>query len=274
MSNEIAPGARPAKVLVRGVALSVGAPSGFVAHYLALVQAKRGGMIFAPDMSLLRRATQDQRLQAAFAKAAFAANDGAPVALAARWLSGVKTPRLRGVDLMRQAFAAGGPDVRHFFLGGTQAALDTLAGQMAAQPNFTLAGTYSPPFTSFEAMDLAGIETRLLAARPDVVWVFLGAPKQELFSMSMHARMPGTLFMAVGAALDFATKPGREAPLAMQKLGLEWAWRLVSEPKRLWRRYITTVPLGFLLLCEVAGLACFRALSGGRRRHLLSEPAS
>lgn len=268
-----APGARPAKVLIRGVSLSVGQPGAFLAHYLALLGEKRGGMIFAPDMSLLRRATQDQRLQAAFSQAAFAANDGSPVALAAGLLSGVSTPRFRGVDLMRQAFSASTSDVRHFFLGGTQAALEALAAQISSQPNVTLAGYHSPPFAPFEAMDLEAMAERLTLAQCHVVWVFLGAPKQELVCAALHARLPGMVFVAVGAALDFATQPGREAPKVMQSFGLEWAWRLFSEPKRLWRRYIATVPLGALLLLEVAVLACLRALSGGRGRYLLHEPA-
>ncbi len=265
--------ARPAKVLVRGVALSLGPPSGFLAHYEALVAAKRGGMIFAPDMSLLRRATKDARLREAFAQAAFCVNDGSPVALAAGLLSGVETPRFRGVDLMRAGFAASDPGVRHYFLGGTQAALEALVARIASLPNVTLAGYHSPPFTPFEDMDLPAIAARLKAAQPRVVWVFLGAPKQELVCAALHARLPGIVFVAVGAALDFATKPGREAPRVMQSFGLEWAWRLLSEPKRLWRRYIATVPLGALLLLEVAVLACLRALGGGRGRYLLHEPA-
>lgn len=268
-----APGARPAKVLMRGVSLSVGQPCAFLAHYLALLNEKQGGMIFAPDMSLIRRATKDQRLQAAFAQAAFAINDGAPVALAAGLLSGVATPRFRGVDLMRQAFAASTLDVRHFFLGGSQQALDALAAQVKDQPNITLAGVYSPPFTPFEAMDLGAMAERLTAAQCHVVWVFLGAPKQEWVCAALHARLPGMIFVAVGAALDFATQPGREAPRAVQKLGLEWGWRLLKEPKRLWRRYIATVPLGLLLLVDVAARASVRALTGGRRRFLIGTLA-
>lgn len=271
--DTIAPGTQPAKVLVRGVSLSVGQASDFVAHYLALLRAKQGAMIFAPDMSLLRQAAQDARLQAAFAQAAFAINDGAPVALAARLLSGVATPRFRGVDLMRQAFAVSEPGVRHFFLGGSQPALEALAAQIKTQPNVTLAGLYSPPFTPFEAMDLDIMVEHLTAARCDVVWVFLGAPKQELVSAALHARLPQVIFVAVGAALDFATKPGREAPRALQMLGLEWAWRLAKEPKRLWRRYISTVPLGFVLLADVAVLALVRAISGGRGRFLIWKPS-
>lgn len=264
---------RPGKVFVRGVALSVGLRAAFLEHFQAVLRSRQGAMIFAPDMSLIRRATRDPRLRAAFAQAAFCVNDGTPVALAAGLLSGVETPRFRGVDLMRAVFAASDPQVRHYLLGGTQAALEALAAQIASQPNLTLAGYHSPPFTAFEAMDLPAIAARLEAAQPHVVWVFLGAPKQELVSAALHARLPGMIFVAVGAALDFATKPGREAPIWLQKLGLEWAWRLLKEPKRLWRRYVATVPLGGLLLAEVAVVAGWRALSGGRGRFVQHQGA-
>lgn len=264
---------RPGKVFVRGVALSVGLRAAFLEHFQAVLRSGQGAMIFAPDMSLIRRATQDARLREAFAQAAFCVNDGSPVALAAGLLSGVETPRFRGVDLMRAVFAASDPQVRHFFLGGTQAALEALAAQIASQPNVTLAGYHSPPFTPFEDMDLPAIAARLEAAKPRVVWVFLGAPKQELVCAALHARLPGMVFVAVGAALDFATKPGREAPRLLQSVGLEWAWRLMKEPKRLWRRYVATVPLGSLLLAEVAVLAGLRALSGGRARFVQQQGA-
>jgi len=266
--------APPQKVRLHGVALSVGPREAFLDCYEGLVREGRGGVIVAPDVSLLRRAKADARLIKAFEEAVFALNDGAPVAAMAATLSGVQTPRYRGADFMRDAFAAARPETRHFFLGGTQGALDALAAKVAAYPNLTLAGVLSPPFTPFEQMDLDAIEARLRAAEAQVVWVFLGNPKQELVSQALSRRLPQVLFCAVGAALEYMVVEGREAPRLVQQAGLEWAWRVAQEPRRLWRRYAATVPAGLWLLAHTGAVAAGRALRGGRQRHLFDGVAA
>lgn len=264
----------PLRVRCAGVALSVGPREAFLACYEAMLASRKGGAIFAPDVSLVRRASADARVRAAFDKATFALNDGGPVAAMASLLSGVPTPRYRGADFMRDAFRASRPQTRHFFLGGLQESLDALASQVRALPNFTLAGVYAPPFAAFEAMDLDDIERRLREAGADVVWVFLGNPKQELFCAAMLERMPGVVFAAVGAALEYSTVAGREAPRAVQKAGFEWAWRVYREPRRLWRRYAVTVPQGLVLLANSAVLGLLRGVTGGRSRFIFSGEAA
>lgn len=267
---QLQPPSPPRKVCVGGVALSIGPKAGFLDCYNGLLRDGRGGMIFAPDVSLLRRAQRDRRLMAAFETAVFAVNDGAPVAAMASTLSGVPTPRYRGVDFMRDALAAARPEVRHFFLGGTEAVLQALTTKLGRIGGLTVAGWHAPPFAAFEQMDLATIEQLLRAAQAQVVWVFLGNPKQELFCAAMARRLPSVLFCAVGAALEFLAVEGREAPRAWQNAGFEWAWRVAQEPRRLWRRYAATVPAGLLLLAQTGAIATGRALRGGRQRYLIN----
>jgi len=265
--------APPRKVRMGAVALSVGRPEEFLACYAGAVQRGRGGVIFAPDVSLLRRAQDDPRLIAAFEQALFAVNDGAPVAAMAATLSGVRTPRYRGADFMREAFRIL-PGTRHFLLGGVESALQALAGEAEKIPGFTLAGIYAPPFQPLEQMDFDGMAERIRAAGAQMVWVFLGNPKQELFCIEMSKRLPTVMFAAVGAALNYLVQDGFEAPPLVRKLWLEWAWRLYREPRRLWRRYAATVPQGLWLLARATLTACGRAMRGGRNRHLFDGAAA
>jgi N-acetylglucosaminyldiphosphoundecaprenol N-acetyl-beta-D-mannosaminyltransferase len=159
--------------------------------------------------------------------------------------------------------------VRHFFLGGVEASLQALAQKAQTIPGFVLAGVHAPPFQPLEQMDFDGMAALLREAGAEMVWVFLGNPKQELFCAEMRTRLPHVLFAAVGAALEHVALEGCEAPALLQRTGLEWAWRVYREPKRLWRRYAATVPQGLWLMARTAATACSRALRGGRQRHLL-----
>ena len=116
--------------------------------------------------------------------------------------------------------------------------VSALAGRLAElAPGIEIVGIESPPFRPLSEREEAELVERVHRARPDIVWVGLGTPRQDLFVDRFRDRL-GAILVAVGAAFDFLAGAKRQAPAWMQDRGLEWAFRLAMEPRRLWRRYL------------------------------------
>ena len=132
---------------------------------------------------------------------------------------------------------------RHYFYGSTVETLDNLRAALEGQyEGIEIAGTHSPPFRDLDAVEEDAVAAEIMETRPDFVWVGLGMPKQEKWMLRNKHRYPGVALVGIGAAFDFIAGTKPEAPSWMQKAGLEWVFRLASEPRRLWRRYIFNNP--------------------------------
>ncbi len=170
--------------------------------------------------------------------------DGMPLV----WVSRVKgysqVERVYGPDLMLACCAASvRKGYRHFFYGGAPGVPERLAARLRERfPELVVAGTWSPPFReTTPAEDQATID-RINAATPDIVWVGLSTPKQERWMAGHVGRLSAPVLIGVGAAFDFHAGVKRQAPRIMQRAGLEWLFRMASEPRRLWRRYLRNNP--------------------------------
>jgi N-acetylglucosaminyldiphosphoundecaprenol N-acetyl-beta-D-mannosaminyltransferase len=119
----------------------------------------------------------------------------------------------------------------------------------AAHPGLKIVGTCCPPFRPLTAAEDAAIVDQINAAAPDIVWVGLSTPKQEYWMASHVNRLNASVLVGVGAAFDFLAGSKKQAPLWMQRNGLEWLFRLATEPRRLWRRYLHIVPGFIFLIC-------------------------
>lgn len=166
--------------------------------------------------------------------------DGRPL----QWLSRLRrdpTPlrQVRGADLMRAVAREGlGIDARHFLLGSTGQTLALLDDALrAANPGISIAGTESRPFRPLGDRERDEEIERIRASRPDIVWVCLGTPAQDI-EAAVLAREIDAVVVAVGAAFDFLAGSRPEAPHWVTRLGFEWLFRLASEPRRLHRRYL------------------------------------
>jgi N-acetylglucosaminyldiphosphoundecaprenol N-acetyl-beta-D-mannosaminyltransferase len=183
---------------------------------------------------------EDDALREAVDGAAFTVPDGQPLAWALRKLGHDIDARVYGPELMERACArAADSGQRHYLYGGRD---DKALAQLAANlldrhPDLQLAGGYSPPFRELSDAELDEIAARINAARPDVVWVGIGVPKQEKWMASMRDRLDAPVLVGVGAAFDFHAGLVPQAPAWMQRRGLEWLFRLMQEPRRLWKRY-------------------------------------
>ncbi|TAM83170.1 MAG: glycosyltransferase [Acidobacteria bacterium] len=164
--------------------------------------------------------------------------DGMPLVWMGRWHGFIMQRRVYGPELMETFFRQTGNRYSHFFYGGAKGVADALARKMQTQYGIRIAGTLSPPFrnlTTTEELEVAG---RIQSVAPDVLWVGLSTPKQEKWMWAFHDKVRVPVMAGVGAAFDFHTGRVRQAPVWMREHGLEWFFRLVSEPRRLWRRYL------------------------------------
>lgn len=183
---------------------------------------------------------EDAALREAVDGAAFTVPDGQPLAWALRKLGHDIDARVYGPELMERACARAARNGQRFYLYGGRS--DKALAQLAANlldrhPGLQLAGGWSPPFRELSDAELDDVAARVNAARPDVVWVGIGVPKQEKWMAAMRERLDAPVLVGVGAAFDFHAGLIPQAPAWMQQRGLEWAFRLAQEPGRLWKRY-------------------------------------
>jgi N-acetylglucosaminyldiphosphoundecaprenol N-acetyl-beta-D-mannosaminyltransferase len=165
--------------------------------------------------------------------------DGMPVAWAAR-RRGHPTLRLAGTDGMEALSIWGTPrELRHYLYGATERTLAAMQANLEHRhPGIQIVGTESPPFRAIADEELDETVTKIRAAGADTVWIGMGAPKQDVMGARLRERGAAPLLFAVGAAFDFIAETKDRAPEWMQRNGLEWVYRLGSEPGRLWKRYL------------------------------------
>lgn len=171
--------------------------------------------------------------------------DGLPLVWSLRRLypdgGWVNAERVRGPDTFPAVLAAtqGKSTGRHFLLGSTPGVLAKLQEAITRRfPGAEIVGAVSPPFAPVDEIDWESQLSAIRASGAALVWVGLGTPKQDLVAQLLSDRDPDRLYFAVGAAFDFVAGTQRVAPGWMQRRGLEWLFRLISEPRRLWRRYL------------------------------------
>ena len=167
--------------------------------------------------------------------------DGAPVAWLMRKLGAKEQSRINGPDLMWKYCKLAAQNSESIFLyGGTPATLEILQRRLEHEfPGLIIAGAESPPFRPLSQREDADVVERINSSNASTVWVSLGCPKQETW-MAIHRGRINSVMIGVGAAFDYHAGRIRRAPLWMQNNGLEWLYRVCSEPRRLWRRYLTT----------------------------------
>ncbi|MFT3985792.1 MAG: WecB/TagA/CpsF family glycosyltransferase [Lachnospiraceae bacterium] len=174
--------------------------------------------------------------------AAFVLPDGKPLSVLSRKRGFLQAARVAGPDLMRQMFLKGaeGNGLRHFFYGAAEETLKQLEEKLKVQyPGLQIAGMYAPPFRNLTKEENTKIISLINDAGPDIIWIGLGAPKQENWMAEHEGQLLGVM-LGVGAGFDFHAGTVKRAPKWMQRLSLEWLFRLTQDPKRLWRRYFIT----------------------------------
>jgi N-acetylglucosaminyldiphosphoundecaprenol N-acetyl-beta-D-mannosaminyltransferase len=185
--------------------------------------------------------------------------DGMPLVLVGRLRGHSLRRRVYGPELMLNFCRETSAECRHFLYGGDAGVAEQLAESLKkSSPGISIAGTYSPPFRPTTPEEDVAIIEMINRAAPDVLWVGLGSPKQETWMHQHCGRLRVPVVVGVGAAFDFLSSRKRQAPEWMRESGLEWLFRLLQEPRRLWKRYLVHGPeFLFLVALDLLGLRRF-----------------
>jgi N-acetylglucosaminyldiphosphoundecaprenol N-acetyl-beta-D-mannosaminyltransferase len=233
----------PARVDVLGVGIScVDLPS-TVDIFASWIASDQRRYVCVTGMHGVMESQADAALRDIHNASGLTTPDGMPMVWAGR-RAGAQISRVYGPDLMEAALArALQSGWSSYFLGGSEEVLHTLLQSLRSRyPGLRVAGSESPPFRALTEQEDQALVERINASAADIVWVALGTPKQERFMASHRARLTAPILVGVGAAFDLLAGTLPQAPAWMQRSGLEWAFRLAVEPRRLWRRYLLNGP--------------------------------
>jgi N-acetylglucosaminyldiphosphoundecaprenol N-acetyl-beta-D-mannosaminyltransferase len=244
--------AAPPAVDVLGVPLALTDYERTIAWIDATIAARDRGYICVAAVHTVMACQEDEELRAAVLESSLTVPDGQPLVWAMNALGHELPHRVYGPDLMdRYCQRAALTGARLFLYGGRdQDALAQLGLRLRAKyPGLSIVGGYAPPFRPLTADEEDAVVTEINGSAADVVWVGIGVPKQEKWMAAMRDRLDAPVLVGVGAAFDFHAGLVPQAPGWMQRMGLEWAYRLAQEPRRLWKRYLRYNPrfvVGFL----------------------------
>jgi N-acetylglucosaminyldiphosphoundecaprenol N-acetyl-beta-D-mannosaminyltransferase len=244
----LAPAARPPAPRVfdvLGVPLSHTDYDGVLRWMDAMVAERARGYVCVAATHTVMACQEDPALRDAVLRSSLIVPDGQPLVWAMNALGAGLRSRVYGPELMARAMARSArTGTRHFLYGGrNQGALVQLAYNLRRRyPGVRIVGGHVPPFRDLRAEEEDAIVTEIDRSGADVVWVGIGVPKQEKWMATLRERLQAPVLVGVGAAFDFHAGLVPQAPGWMQEAGLEWAFRLGAEPRRLWRRYLRYNP--------------------------------
>jgi len=228
---------------VLGVPITATDLSKAAAEVCKWVVTKARSYVCVRDVHGVVACQNNERLLKAHKGAGMVTPDGMPLVWVGNLL-GKQVERVYGPDLMmavcERSVEAG---TRHFLFGGAPGVAELLAKRLIERfPGLQIAGTLCPTVAEDVPVDLE-YAAQINEANADIVWVGLGTPKQELWMAAHRPYLEPPVLLGVGAAFDFHTGRKPQAPRWIQRSGFEWLYRLCSEPKRLWRRYLHTIPV-------------------------------
>ncbi len=214
-------------------------PAAVVEMETAILQTRRAYACTCPVYTLMQGHERPEVLSA-LNGADWVTADGMPVVWALRTLGESAADRVYGPDLMlalTELSARKG--YSQYYIGGEPGVADALAVEMQGRyPGLKVAGAQCPPFRELTPEEEVAMLERINSSHADIVWVGLGSPKQDLWMAKYRSAIDPPLLVGVGAAFDFFTGRQTQAPRWMQRSGTEWLFRLATNPRRLWRRYL------------------------------------
>jgi N-acetylglucosaminyldiphosphoundecaprenol N-acetyl-beta-D-mannosaminyltransferase len=235
----------PPEVTVLGVPLALTDYEDTMDWMDATIASREQGYICVAATHTVMVCEEDPEFREAVLNSSLTVPDGQPLVWAMNALGGNLTDRVYGPDLMaRYCERAAGTGTRMYLYGGrNQGALVQLALNLRqSYPGLKIVGGYSPPFRDLTEEEEDAIVDEINGTRADVVWVGVGAPKQEKWMAQMRPRLDAAVLVGVGAAFDFHAGLVPQAPDWMQSAGLEWLYRMAQEPRRLGPRYVRYNP--------------------------------
>jgi N-acetylglucosaminyldiphosphoundecaprenol N-acetyl-beta-D-mannosaminyltransferase len=232
------------RVRIAGTPVSIASLPRVLSALEDWVREKSERYIVCRDVHGVIRARTDERLRNIHERADMVTPDGMPLVWTAKFLGHTEISRVCGPDLLAAACEHGvNLGWKHYFYGGAPDVVEKLARNLKARfPGTKVVGTYSPPFRGISSEEIELVCEKIRNSHADFVWVGLGSPKQEFWMADNVRKCGGAVLISVGAAFDFHAGTVKRAPRWMSCSGLEWAYRLFQEPRRLWRRYAILAP--------------------------------
>jgi len=240
-----APVARPATVDVVDVPIAVIDYERTLRWIDAMVAERERGYVCVCNVHTVMASQEDPGLRTALLSSSLNVPDGQPIVWALGALGHRLPDRVYGPELMARACARAAISGQRFYLygGRDQDALIQLRTTLRRRfPGINIVGGYAPPFRTLSEEERVAVAEAINESEADVVWVGIGVPKQEKWMASLRPHLEAPVLVGVGAAFDFLADLVPQAPPMLQKAGLEWAFRLAQEPRRLWRRYLRYNP--------------------------------
>ena len=234
----------PPRVDVLGVGVSAIDEAEAVAIIARWIADRTPQYVCVTGVHGVMESQEDEALRGIHNRAGLVTPDGVPLVWLGRLAGHRGMQRVYGPDLMLACCAESERQGwRHFLYGGGAGVADLLADRLRARfPALEIVGTYTPPFRPLTEAEETDVERLIERSRADIVWVGLSTPKQERWMAAHVGRLAAPVLIGVGAAFDFHAGLKRQAPRWMQRSGLEWLFRLATEPRRLWRRYLANNP--------------------------------
>jgi N-acetylglucosaminyldiphosphoundecaprenol N-acetyl-beta-D-mannosaminyltransferase len=186
--------------------------------------------------------------------------DGRPLSIVAKLKGHKNAVRIMGPTFMENALEWGQKDnIKHYFFGSTEETLNKIKEVIKTKyPAACIAGAISPPYRPLTEEENNCFIEQINKANPDIIWVGLGAPKQEIWMYENYSKLNHGVMIGIGAGFDYLAGNTRHAPEWMKNFSLEWLYRLIQEPKRLWKRYLVTNSIFlFLITLELLHLKKF-----------------
>lgn len=204
---------------------------------------------------------RDRSLQRIFNDSGLTTPDGMAIVWLLRLHGARRVGRVYGPDLMKEVCRISiEKGWSHFLYGGEPGVAEGLKASLEKQyKGLRVVGTYSPPFRALSDEEDREVMRAIGSARPDIVWVGISSPKQERWMHDHRGKLDASILVGVGAAFDFLTGRKPQAPSWIQRMGMEWLFRLSTEPGRLWPRYSQYPLFVFLAIAQLAGLRRFPA---------------
>lgn len=244
----------PSRVRVGALELDVLRQSEAIDAIVRLVRERRGGTVFTPNVDHIVQAEHDLAFREAYSRTSLSLVDGTPVLWAARLLGTPLPEKLSGSDLFEPLIErAAAEGLRVALLGGGPGVAELAAQNLRQKlPQLQVVDTLAPRVGLTATDEERAAVERLKQAKADIIFVCLGAPKQELFADRNREALAPAVLIGFGAAVDFAAGTMPRAPRWMSQLGLEWAFRLGREPRRLAARYLLRDPEFFKIVASQA----------------------
>jgi N-acetylglucosaminyldiphosphoundecaprenol N-acetyl-beta-D-mannosaminyltransferase len=253
------------RVTIAGVGVSAVGMENALEAISEWVRGNRKEFICLANVFGIVESRHNSELKAAYANAGISTADGVPLVWASHLLGEKRTARVYGPDLMLAACQRSlMTRWSHYFYGGAPGIAERMAKRLSSEfPGLRIAGCKSPPFRKMREEEIQADIESINLSQADILWIGLGAPRQEIWMDQHRKRLTPAVLVAVGAAFDFFSGNKPTPPQWMQNSGLGWLFRLMTEPRRLWKRYLINNPIFIgMFLCQYINFL-WRRVRGG-----------